>query len=326
MKKVLLILSLVSLSLVVAGTSSGQSDKKTLTKKIMEKSGINDQVRQLPLIASSVLSQSKDKLPSEIFSALERETAKAWDPEKLLREISDRVEKDLDIKIMEEVLTWLDSDLGKKITAVEKANTTPGIMQAIEEYGNSLKKTPPAKKRIDLVQRLSEAENSVKTLVDMKISMTIAMLTAINPSLPKEKQADLNIIRKQLKELRPKIEEETRAQEMQGKFYIYRTLKDEELQRYVEFAESESGKRYNTVTIGAFIDGMERGSSDFGKVVGELIKKMSLASGKVVLHMKDGASLRWSNFSEKDGQYCTFRGGGELCIRKNEVSSIEPDE
>jgi hypothetical protein len=53
---------------------------------------------------------------------------------------------------------------------------------------------------------------------------------------------------------------------------------------------------------------------------------MSLASGKVILHMKDGATLRWSNFSEKDGQYCTLRAGGELCIRKDEVSSVEPDE
>ncbi len=322
-----LILSLVFLPLVVvAGTSSGQSDKKTLTKKLMERSGINDQIRQFPLIASSVLSQSKDKLRPEIYSALEREMVKAWDPERLLRGISDRVEKNLDIRSMEEVLTWLDSDLGKKITAVEKANTTPGVMQAIEEYGNSLKKTPPPKKRIDLVQKLIEAENSVKSIADMKISMTIAMLTAINPSLPKEKRADLNVIRKQLEELRPRIEEETRTQEMHGKFYTYRTLKDEELQPYVEFAESESGKRYNTITIGAFRDGVERGSSDFGKVVGELIKKMSPVSGKVILHMKDGATFRWSNFSEKDGQYCTWRGGGELCIRKIEVSSIEPDE
>ncbi len=326
MKKIFLILSLVSLSLVVASTSSGQSDKKTLTKKIMERSGINDQIRQFPLIASSILSQSKDKLPSETFSALEREIAKAWDPERLLKGISDRVEKDLDAKSMQGVLTWLDSDLGKKITAVEKADTTPGVMQAIEEYGNSLKKAPPPKMRTDLVQRLIEAENSVKSMVDMKVSMTIAMLTAINPSLPKGKRADLDAIRKQFEELRPRIEEETRTQEMNGRFYIYRTLKDEELQPYVEFAESESGKRYNTVTIGAFRDGMERGSSDFGKVAGELIKKMSLASGKVVLRMKDGASLRWSNFSEKDGQYCTWRGGGELCIRKIEVSSIEPDE
>ncbi len=297
----------------------------------MEKSGINDQIRQFPLLAESILSQSKDKLPPEIFSAFERETVKAWDPERLLRGISDQVEKNLDIKSMQGVLTWLDSDLGQKITAVEKANTTPGVMQAIEEYGNSLKKTPPSKKRIDLVQRLIEAESSVKSIVDMRISMTIAMLTAINPSLPKEKQTDLNVIKKQLEELRPKIEEETRTKEMQGNLYIYRTLKDEELQHYVEFAESESGKRYHTVTLGAFRDGMERGSSDFGKALGELIKKMSRqeekpVSGKVILHMKDGATLRWSSYTEKDGQYCTWRGGGELCIRKNEVSSIEPDE
>lgn len=326
MKRICLILSLTVFTLVFAGTSSGQPDKKTLTKKIMEKSGINDQVRQLPMIASSFLSQSKGTLRPEIFSALQSETMKAWDPERILRGISDQVEKNLDIKNMEEVLAWLDSDLGKKITAVEKASTTPGIMQAIAEYGNSLKKTPPEKKRMDLAQRLIEAVNSTKTLVEMKISMTLAVLTAINPSLPKEKQADLNAIRKQLKELRPKMEEETRTQEMQEKLYIYRTIKDEQLQRYVEFAESESGKRYHGVAIAAFLDGMERCSSDFGKIVGELIKKISLASGRVILHMKDGTTLRWRDFYEKDDQYCTSPRGGELCIRKKEVSSIEPDE
>ena len=99
MKKMFLILSLVSLPLVVVGTSSGQTDKKTLTERIMERSGMNDQIRQLPIVASSILSQSKTKVPLEIFNVIERETVKALDPEKILKGVSRQVEKNLDLKI-----------------------------------------------------------------------------------------------------------------------------------------------------------------------------------------------------------------------------------
>lgn len=325
MKKIFLILFLVFLQFVVAGTSSGQTDKKTLTEKIMERSGMNDQIRQLPIVTSSILSQSKDKVPLEIFNMIQRETMKVLDPEKILKEISRQVEKNLDLKSMEGVLTWLDSDLGKKITAIEKAGATAEGIRGMEEYVNSSGKTPAPKGRQDLVQRFSKATHSAEAVADIRISMTIAMFTAVNSALPREKQKDVNMIRKQVEELRPKIEEEAEKMGVLSNLYIYRTLKDEEFQRYVEFAESGDGKIYHQVAFAALRDAMKRISSDLGKALGEQFKKIAL-SGKVVLRMKDGATLKWNNLTEKDNQYCTWRGGGEICINKNEVSSVEPDE
>ncbi len=328
MKKICLILILVFLQLASVGVSSGQSHKSTLTKKIMEQSGMNDQIRQLPLILSADLSQAKDKVPPELFKSLEQEIVKAWDPEKFLKEISKQVENRLDIKRMQEILMWLESDLGKKITAIEKDSTTPEGMRGMKESAALYEKTPASKKRLDLVQRFIEASNTVKLSVDMKISMTIALLTAINSVLPEEKKTDNDKIKEQIEGLRPKIEEEVRRTAIQENLYIYRTLKDEEFQRYVEFSESKSGRPYHEVTFEAFKDAMQRASLDFGKALGDLLKKTKMkmgGSGRILVRLKGGRTLIWNNYTEKDNRYCTWMGDGEFCINKNDVSSIEPE-
>lgn len=325
MKKICLVLFSAFLQFTVASTVSGQTDKKTLTERIMERSGMNEQIRQLPTVASSILSQSKGKVPLEIFNMIERETVKALDPEKILKEVSRQVEKNLNRKSMEGVLTWLDSDLGKKITAMEKVGSSAEGLRGMEEYVKSLTKTPAPKSRQDLVQRFIKATHYAEMFADITISMTLTMGTAVNLALPRGKQKDANVIRKQVEELRPKIEEEAQRTGLLSSLYIYRQLKDEEFQRYVEFAESKNGKIYHQVTFSALRDAMKRVSADLGKALGEYFKRIAL-SGRVVLRMKDGATLRWNNLTEKGNQYCTERGGGEICINKKEVSSVEPDE
>ncbi len=328
MKKIFLVLILVFLQLEAVSVSSGQPDKKTLTKQIMEKSGWNEQIRQLPLLLSAELSQAKDKVPPELFSGLEQETVKAWDPEKILKEISRQVENRLDIKSMQEILMWLESDLGKKITAIEKDSTTPEGMRGIKESAALFEKVPASKKRQDLMQRFIEASNAVKIIVNIKISITIAMFTAINSALPEEKKTDIDKIKEQIEGLRPKIEEEVRRAAIQESLYIYRTLKDEEFQRYVEFSESKNGRRYHEVTFEAFKDAMQRVSSDFGKALGDLYKKIKVkmgVSGRILVHLKGGKTLIWNNYREKDNRYCTWIADGEFCINKNDVSSIESE-
>ncbi len=326
MKKIFLVLILVFLQLEGVTVSSGQPDKRTLTKKIMEKSGMNEQMRQIPLLLSAELSQAKDKIPPELLRGLEREMVKIFDPEKILKEISRQVETRCDIKGMQEILMWLESDLGKKITALEKDSTTPEGMRGIKESAALFEKAPASKTRQNLLQRFIEASNAVKLIVDMKISMAIAMLTAINSALPVERRTDIDMIKEQIEGLRPKIEEEARRAALQESLYIYRTLKDEEFQRYVEFSESKSGRRYHEVAFEAFKDTMQRASLDFGKALGDLYKKIKIQrgiSGRILVHLKGGKTLIWNNYTEKDNRYCTWILDGEFCINKNDVSSIE---
>jgi hypothetical protein len=104
-------------------------------------------------------------------------------------------------------------------------------------------------------------------------------------------------------------------------------LKDEEFQRYVEFAESESGKRYHRVILAALKDAMKTFSLDLAKALGDLYKRVpreddKVVSDKILVHLNDGRILIWNNYTEKGNRYCTWMADGEFCINKSDVSSI----
>jgi hypothetical protein len=112
-----------------------------------------------------------------------------------------------------------------------------------------------------------------------------------------------------------------------GSLYAYRTLTDEEFQRYVVFAESASAKRFHNVFLNALKNEMQMACLKIGKSLGEKMIKFSLqqevmVTGKIVLHLKDGRTLVWDNCTEKTDRYCTFIAGGELCISKTDVASV----
>ena len=325
MKRIFSILIIVVLQLTAAHADSAESEKKALTRKLMDKSGMNEQIRQLPPIFSAFLSQEKAKIPPDLYITLERQGLRALDPERILGILSRQMENNLDVKTLREVLAWLDSGLGQKITLLEKENTTPEAMRGMQEFDALLKKTPPSKRRSDLMQRFIEADNSAETSVDIQMSMALTIVTVINAALPEDKRQNPDSLQKKIEELRQKLQEETHRTAITSGFYTYRTLTDDEFQRYVEFAESESGRRYHRVTYTALKEALQTVSASIAKSMADVVKRWSRKDGppdKVIVRLKDGRTLIWENYAEKADRYCTWRHGGEFCINKRELSSI----
>ena len=47
------------------------------------------------------------------------------------------------------------------------------------------------------------------------------------------------------------------------------------------------------------------------------------AEAETVLKMKNGRVITWKSHFEEDGQYCTFKSMGKVCVDKNDVASVE---
>lgn len=43
------------------------------------------------------------------------------------------------------------------------------------------------------------------------------------------------------------------------------------------------------------------------------------------VRMKNGSEMIWSNYTELEGQYCTNKHGGMICISKDEITSINEE-
>jgi hypothetical protein len=329
MKRLLLILILIVFQLIAFTVclNAKQHDKRALTSKVMELSGMNDQIRQIPAFVQIGVSSRKGSTPPDLYNILEPEIVKAFQPEKILKGISREIENKLNLRTLQDVLTWLESPLGQKITAIEVSNSTPEALQGMKEFAALMQKTPPPKKRSDLVKRFNRATKPAEWIVEIQISSILALTTAMNSSLPKEKRANPAEIRKKIEQLRPKAQKEAESNSVMGSLYAYRTLTDEEFQRYVVFAESTSAKRFHHVFLNALKNEMQMVCLKIGKSLGEKIEKLPLeqevtVSGKIVVHLKDGRTLVWDNCTEKSDRYCTFIAGGELCISKRDVASV----
>ena len=90
MKKLFLILTVIffQLTALTVSLSAKQHDKKALTSRIMELSGMNYQIRQMPALVQAGISSKKGLIPPDVYNILESESVKAFQPEKILKEVS----------------------------------------------------------------------------------------------------------------------------------------------------------------------------------------------------------------------------------------------
>ena len=332
MKKAFLILSLIFLLFGASIAFSGETEKNTLVFKIMEQSGANEQIRQIPLLVSSALSDNHDlrNLAPESYAVVEKEAAKLFNAERMIQDVAGHLERKLDAKTMEEVLVWLDSDAGRKITAMEKSASTPAGVKAAAEFARRPENATVPQNRLDLVERFVQATKISEAQADVIITMGGAVAAGLNAALPPEKRVTQGDMKREMEAMRPRLEMEIRKACAVSALFIYKDLEDEELQRYVQFAESPGGRRYHVAVFGAIKESMRKSGLEIGKTLPALYIKMALKdgrsiSGRFAVKLKNGRTLQWKNYAEKENRYCTASGGGELCLNKSDVASIEAE-
>jgi len=49
----------------------------------------------------------------------------------------------------------------------------------------------------------------------------------------------------------------------------------------------------------------------------------SSAAADVLIKLKNGTSFTWTNYTEEDGNACTWKSSGRFCISTNEITSIK---
>jgi hypothetical protein len=75
-------------------------------------------------------------------------------------------------------------------------------------------------------------------------------------------------LRAQFEAERPRILEALTRRAVESFAWIYRTLPDEDLDRYIAFAETPAGRTYHDATIRAMGNAFVRGSREMGERIG----------------------------------------------------------
>jgi len=237
---------------------------ETPLEQLMEKSGINEQIKQLPEHVQSgvdeIRNQNED-MTSENFDEIYAVIKESFDPAVVTQDIKTYLANQLEDAEIRGILEWLESPLGELITDFEEKASTPEAYEKIRAQFASLQEDPG---RVDLMRQLDRAIRATDSMVMMSENMQIAISMALMADLPKEEQMTQDQITYMVHKNRVQLKAAYKDQIIASFLYTYQDLSVEELNGYIGFAESEAGKKYHSAMMEAFNAAFVSASEKFG--------------------------------------------------------------
>ena len=260
--------------------AAAQDQHELLVQELYVKSGLAKQIQDIPRsiqagLDQELLEEEQFAKPSPRVIALMKALApKAFAPEKLKAVVLPELKTGLTTSDLQAALKWLDSPLGIKCTRLEDEASTPEAYPEIDKYKAHLKKSPPTPERLKIIHKLDAALKATQTSVEMALNLQVALLLAVNATLPEEQQESPAEILDDIKQHRPEIESALQLESLVSLFYTYRSLTEAEINQYIKFATSSAGSKYQEVADAAMKKALIAGGIRWGEAIGEAMKQL----------------------------------------------------
>ena len=231
---------------------------------------------QLPSIAPSVaagltlnpgfasnLSEDKLQLVLKAFS-------NAYSPLRLSMDIAAELPGQLRQADGQEALLWFESELGRKITALEdRASEAASDSTVMEQALDLYQRLPPrrAERYERLVKASAVAESSAQLLINTSTGTAYGVASTAAASSP-----DFEEIRGEYARHREEM-----VNTLRGQFSVlfasaYQSLAEAELDQYIAFVESPAGSAFHKAMATAIDRAMVKAAKDAGKQIADAVK------------------------------------------------------
>jgi hypothetical protein len=263
---------LVSLAFAAAAAI----DDAKRVEELLHKSGIWEQVASMrEQVKSGVrdawTEQKKDGRPgigNIDVKRLEAAVDKAFAPDTMRRTVGTEMGRQLEAKDVDEVLKWLDTDLGRKLTRLEEeASRAEEALKTESEARDIVAKIPAARRaRYErLITALHLDESNVETTLNMMSAIVYAVAAASQQDDPDDAVEEL---RKTYEPQRKQMEAYYHELSLASMARSYGGVAEADLDRYVAFNESPAGRRYNDAATKAYGRALVQGCLDLGHQLG----------------------------------------------------------
>ena len=256
----ILLLSVPTLAVAV-------SDEQTVME-LMELSGLTEQIPRLPNEYMTLVDQllvglerQRHAVSKGLRYRIRQSFAEALTPEQLESEIRSRLRGSLSYDTTLASMSWLRSDLGRKITAAEVNASSAEKAVQFATFFLQLQLERPAPERLQLVRRIEEVTQGS----EMATEAWEAIVAAVARALEGEYRTKNLQNKKNLEEYLASTRGNMKSMFEQGRIFqglfTYRTLTDEELKAYAVFLETPAGRDMtqiiNRAVQGAAIDAIQ---------------------------------------------------------------------
>jgi len=256
------------------------AESKDLTiAEVLEKSSLIKQIEGMPEVLKFGLKRGRSKgpaIPDEIPARVESAIDKAFEKDKVIGLLNQRVNDRFSQEELQRLKAFLDSPLGKRFTVAE--NKMADAKEFEKVMNNSAKLTKEVNKdpaRVKLLQSLFEAMGGIERSVESALSIALATNIALINATPSMEKPPMEVLEKINEEQRFGITGMVTQLSLASSAYVYRSFSNEELKQYLEFASSPVATKFTAVIGDALIAVNKQCGEDMGKIVADAVKQPS---------------------------------------------------
>lgn len=187
----------------------------------------------------SVVEQGEDASDSRILLSL----LSAWHGDDFKSELISRLSKSISHSELTQLVHWQQGDLARQIKQQDLLSEQPEFAGEFFQFSQKLPHSLPSQHKMILINELIEAKQMVNGMVDVTLSVSRPVLTALaSASLEQQEEIKIETIEQQISELGQLLETEMSMQIALLSYYLYRNVPEDTLIAYTEFYQSALGQ------------------------------------------------------------------------------------
>lgn len=253
--------SVVFLSLFALGVAA--ADKTQSIDQLLQLSGLNKQVSEVPGVVASGLQQglaSKQNIsPADgqlILDSMGRHLRAA----DMLAHIRATLLNELTARDIQTLLQWYQSDDARIITAAEEAASTAEAYQAMTANAQAIMADT---ERVDLAKRMDKLLGSTEWGMEFQESVAVAIFSAVSTAVAPEQALQIEAYKSQMAQYRPQIRQSIEGGVLLSTVYTYRDIDSALLAKYETFMLDPAARKFHKVAMRSMGEGFEQGLTDW---------------------------------------------------------------
>ena len=237
--------------------------------ELMHKSGLWNQLPQMEATVQAGLAGEMAKHhggADEATAKVRQAIAAAYSGDRLRASVQRELATGLTAEEVSAIVSWLDTDLGARITAIEDRAGEPEQQAAQKaEAPKLLADTPPA--RVEQIQQLLRTLRWGESMGSVILHTSEGITRGLTVEDPAATEAALAQLRATMESQRAAMAQALEKESLPTFVFIYRNLTEPELASYQKFLESPVGQRYEAASLAAVDKALAEAAESLGQML-----------------------------------------------------------
>ncbi len=244
-------------------------DNTKNVKRLLDLSGITKQIGEFPSLIKTGMEESRKQgaqIPDSLFQSMLMSVDDSTDTSIMVKGVAKELEGNLSNEEIHHLLSWYESELGKKITILEEKSSTSTAYQEMMQISNSLLADSD---RVNFANNLDKLVGATDFSMKLQENTQIAVLSSVFKALNPYKPFDFEALESQMSKHRAEIRARIKKIVIVSFLYTYRSLNKEEIDKYTGFLESAAAKNFNNSALQGI-------GKEMNKALNQLSKSMAI--------------------------------------------------